>query len=160
MKGHLIFKMNSLVDPILIAALYEASKNNVRVDLIVRGICCLKPGTPGLSENIFVRSIVGRFLEHSRAYYFYNNENDELYLSSADLMQRNLDRRVEVTFPVQDEHNKKELKKMLLDACLTDTEKSRILLPTGKYVRNKAVITQHKQDVHEWTMATVAAERS
>ncbi len=158
-KAHLIFKMNSLVDPTIIAALYEASKNNVRVDLIIRGICCLKPGIPGLSDNIFVKSIVGRFLEHSRAYYFFNNGKDELYLSSADLMQRNLDRRVEITFPVQDENNKNELKKLLLEPCLQDTENSWILLPTGKYVRNQAVITQPKLNIHEWSMSKIAAER-
>jgi len=158
-QGHLIFKLNSLVDPTMIAALYEASKFNVRVDLIIRGICCLKPAVPGLSENIYVRSIVGRFLEHSRAYYFFNDGNDELYLSSADLMQRNLDRRVEITFPIENENYKNELKKNLLDGCLKDTEKSRILLPTGKYVRNKAVITQQKLNIHEWSMATVALER-
>jgi polyphosphate kinase len=117
-KGLIIWKMNSLVDPTIIAALYEASKHGVKVELIVRGICCLVPKRPGLSDNITVRSIVGRFLEHSRAYYFYNNGDDELYLSSADMMQRNLDRRVEQTFPVSDKRLKTHLKKLYLTFLL------------------------------------------
>jgi polyphosphate kinase len=151
-KGLIIWKMNSLVDPTIIAALYEASKHGVKVELIVRGICCLVPKRPGLSDNITVRSIVGRFLEHSRAYYFYNNGDDELYLSSADMMQRNLDRRVEQTFPVSDKRLKTHLKKTLLDVSLEDNVKSRILLPTGKYVFNRKLCTQKEVCLQEWLM--------
>ncbi|MBS3945253.1 MAG: polyphosphate kinase 1 [Melioribacter sp.] len=141
-NGHLIFKMNSLVDPLLIAALYEASNRGVKIDLIVRGICCLVPNVPGSSENIRVISIVGRFLEHSRIYYFYNNGNEEFYLSSADIMQRNLDRRVETTFPVLDHDLKKYIKEEILFPCLFDNIKSRVLLPTGKYIFNRKVFTE------------------
>ncbi len=99
-KGHFIAKMNSLTDKVLIEKLYEASQAGVKIELIIRGICCLIPGIPGVSENITVRSIVGRFLEHSRIYYFYNNGDEELYLSSADMMTRNMVHRVEIAFPI------------------------------------------------------------
>ncbi|MCF8241128.1 MAG: polyphosphate kinase 1 [Melioribacteraceae bacterium] len=151
-KGHLIFKLNSLVDATVIAALYEASNNGVRIDLIVRGICCLVPQKPGLSDNIYLRSIVGRFLEHSRAYYFYNNDNEEIYLSSADLMPRNLDRRIEVTFPIENKKIRDKIKRTLLDISLLDNQKSRICLPTGKYVFNRPVVTQDKINLQEWLM--------
>lgn len=157
-KGHLIFKMNSLVDPTIIAALYEASVHGVKIDLIVRGICCLVPQVPGLSDNIKVRSIVGRFLEHSRVYYFYNNGKEDIYLSSADIMQRNLDRRVETSFPVESDELKQKIKSTILDIALADTEKSRILLPTGKYIRNRCVITQEPQNLQEWLMNYVYNE--
>jgi polyphosphate kinase len=101
-RGHLIFKMNALVDERMIQLLYEASKAGVRVDLLVRGICCLRPGLAGVSDHIKVTSIVGRFLEHSRIFYFRNAGHEEVYLGSADMMPRNLDRRVEVAFPVED----------------------------------------------------------
>lgn len=151
-KGHLIFKMNSLVDPTIISALYEASKWGVRIDLIVRGICCLVPQVPNLSENIFVRSIVGRFLEHSRVYYFFNNGAEDMYLSSADIMQRNLDRRVEQTFPIENKQIKEQIKHTLLDMSLNDNVKSSILLPTGKYVRNRKVYNQDVVNLQEWLM--------
>ncbi len=151
-KGKIIFKLNSLVDPDIIAALYEASSYGIPIDLIVRGICCLVPQVPGLSENIRVRSIVGRFLEHSRIYYFYNNGKEDMYLSSADIMPRNLDRRVETTFPIEDKKLKVFLKKNILDIALADTEKSRILLPTGKYVFNHPVVHQRKINLQELLM--------
>lgn len=148
-QAHLIFKFNSLVDPTLIAALYEASNNDVKIDLIVRGICCLKPQIPGLSENINVISIVGRFLEHSRIYYFYNNGNEEVYLSSADLMQRNLDRRVEDTFPIQNGKIKEEIINKILKTYLRDNSKARVLLPTGEYSRIKAKENEELISVQE-----------
>ncbi len=133
-KAHVIIKVNSLLDKGFIEALYEASGAGVEIDLIVRGICCLKPDIPGISENIRVRSIVGRFLEHSRIFYFYNDGAKSLYLSSADLMPRNLDRRIELLFPVEDERNKTRLLG-ILDAYLRDTVKARILNCNGTYVR-------------------------
>ncbi len=142
--GHIIFKLNSLVDPMLIAALYEASSCGVKIDLIVRGICCLVPQRPGLSDNIRVVSIVGRFLEHSRVYYFYNNGEEEIYCSSADLMPRNLDRRVEISFPILEKSLKRFIKNYILETCLNDNIKARILLPTGSYVFNRKVYTENK----------------
>ncbi len=154
-KGRMIFKLNSLVDPIVIASLYEASNQGVKIDLIVRGICCLVPQVPGLSENIRVISIVGRFLEHNRIYYFYNNGDEELYLSSADLMQRNLDRRVEVTFPVEDPKLRKFIKEKILHTCLRDNQKARILLPTGKFVFNHPVYTEKPLNHQEYLIKYV-----
>jgi len=133
--AHIIFKFNSLVDPILIAALYEASNNGVTIDLIVRGICCLKPQVPGLSENINVISIVGRYLEHSRIYYFNNNGDEEIYLSSADLMPRNIDRRVEDTFPILDSDIKNTIIENILKVYLKDNFKGRLLGGDGVYNR-------------------------
>jgi polyphosphate kinase len=118
--GRLFFKMNALVDKELIRALYAASQAGVQVDLVVRGACCLRPGVSGWSENIRVRSIVGRFLEHSRIYYFANGGKDELYLGSADLMERNLDRRVEVVFPVDDEQIKAHVRDSVIPLYLAD----------------------------------------
>lgn len=133
-KARIIIKVNSLVDKEMIEALYEASTSGVEIDLIVRGICCLKPKIPGVSERITVRSIVGRFLEHSRIYYFYNDGNESIYLSSADLMHRNLNRRVELLFPVED---KKAIEKVknILDISLKDTIKARLLNSDGTYLR-------------------------
>ncbi|MBM4170776.1 MAG: polyphosphate kinase 1 [Ignavibacteria bacterium] len=151
--GYIIFKLNSLVDPLLIAALYEASNRGVKIDLIVRGICCLIPQVPGLSENIKVISIVGRFLEHSRIYYFENNGIPEIFLSSADIMQRNLDRRVETSFPILDETHKKFIKEKILDTCLLDNVKSRMLLPNGNFVNNSPTFNQPKMNHQEFLMA-------
>ncbi len=151
--GKLIFKMNALVDPVLISALYEASQNGVEIDLIVRGICCLVPGVPGLSEKIKVRSIVGRFLEHSRVFYFFNNGGEDIYLSSADLMQRNLDRRVEITFPIKDVMLKNELFKNVLRSALKDNLKARILKPDLTYELLKPANDEKKIDSQEWLMS-------
>jgi polyphosphate kinase len=151
-RGHLIFKMNALVDPVIITALYAASDNGVKIDLIIRGVCALIPQQPGLSGNIRVVSIVGRFLEHSRVYYFYNNGSEEIYLSSADLMSRNLDRRVEVTFPVKDGRIKNFIREKILESCLADNQKSRVLLPTGKYVLNHPVFSEKKINHQEQMM--------
>lgn len=132
-EGKIIWKLNSLVDPQTISALYEASNAGVKIDLIIRGICCLVPDVDGLSKNIKVRSIVGRFLEHSRVFYFYNSGNEEMYLGSADMMQRNLDGRVETLFPVEDEKIRNEVMKSLIKAALKDNQKARILLPDMTY---------------------------
>lgn len=127
-------KMNSLCDPDIIAALYEASAAGVKIDLIVRGICCLKTGIPGVSENITVRSIVGNFLEHSRIFCFCNDGDEELYMGSADWMPRNLDRRVEIIFPVLEESLKKKVKH-ILEVEMADNVKARILEADGTYTR-------------------------
>lgn len=133
-KSRIVVKINSLIDEQIISTLYEASNAGVEIDLIVRGMCCLQPGIKGLSERICVRSIVGRFLEHSRIFYFYNDGDELIYLSSADWMGRNLDRRVEVLFPVEDFDARKKVKG-ILDLCLRDTVKSRILNSSGTYTR-------------------------
>lgn len=131
-KAHIIAKMNSLCDPDVIAALYEASAAGVKIDLIVRGICCLRVGVPGVSENITVRSLVGNFLEHSRIFYFENDEHPEIYCASADWMPRNLERRVEILFPVDRSELKAELKH-ILDVQLADTVKASVLKADGTY---------------------------
>ena len=127
-----IAKMNSLCDRDIIAAVYEASAAGVKIDLIVRGICCLKVGIPGVSENINVRSIVGNFLEHSRIFYFENDEHYEIYCCSADWMPRNLERRVEILFPVDKQELKEELLH-ILQVQLSDTAKAAMLTPEGTY---------------------------
>ncbi|MBU6360622.1 MAG: polyphosphate kinase 1 [Chloroflexi bacterium] len=137
-NGHIIFKLNALVDPEVINTLYTASQEGVKVDLIVRGICCLCPGVLGLSENIRVISIVGRFLEHSRIYYFHNNGNEKIYLSSADMMQRNIDRRVEVAFPLLDPTVRVEVRDHVLLFALKDNVKARELNADGFYTRVQA----------------------
>lgn len=134
-EGHIIFKMNSLVDQKMIVMLYEASRAGVKIDLLVRGVCCLRPGVPGVSENISVRSIVGRFLEHSRIYYFGNNGEPDVYIGSADLMPRNLDRRVEVLAPVRDPKLVKRLRDEILGAYLNDNVKTRVMRADGVYER-------------------------
>jgi len=130
--AHIVAKMNSLCDEGLIQALYEASAAGVKIELIVRGICCLKVGIPGVSENISVRSIVGTFLEHSRIYYFLNAGQEEVYLSSADWMPRNLDRRVEILFPIENERLKKEVLHVL-EIQLQDTIKAQVKQADGSY---------------------------
>ncbi|HXK07087.1 MAG TPA: polyphosphate kinase 1, partial [Verrucomicrobiae bacterium] len=134
-KGHLVFKMNALVDPEMIALLYRASQSGMRIDLLVRGICCLRPGVPGVSENIRVTSIVGRFLEHSRIFYFRNGGKEEIYLGSADLMPRNLNRRVEMLFPVHDAELRDRIRDEILSVYLLDNVKARRMLGDGTYKR-------------------------
>jgi polyphosphate kinase len=132
-RGHLIFKTNALEDKETIKLLYEASRAGVKVELIVRGLCCLRPGIPGVSENITVRSIVGRFLEHSRIYYFGNDGDEEIYSGSADLMPRNLDRRVELLFPILNQKVVRYLKDVVIEKYLADTRKVRFAKSDGTY---------------------------
>ena len=134
---HIIFQMNALVDPEMIELLYEASRAGVKIDLIIRGICCLVPGLKGWSENIRVVSIVGRFLEHARIFYFENGGASELYAGSADLMQRNLDRRVEVVFPIENPAIKEKVVGKILATLLVDNVQARVLKPDGTYERLK-----------------------
>jgi polyphosphate kinase len=150
-KAHLIFKTNSLVDPDLINMLYEASQASVKVDLLVRGICCLHAGIKGLSDQIRVTSIVGRYLEHSRVYYFLNNEKEEIYLSSADLMTRNLDHRVELMFPVDDPAHMHYLRYDVLENYFKDNVRARIMQPDGSYARVKPA-NEAPFDVQDWLM--------
>ena len=133
-RARIIAKLNSLVDKEIIEALYHASSAGVTIDLIVRGICCLRPKIPSISEHIMVKSIVGRFLEHSRIYYFYGDGEELIFLSSADLMKRNLDRRVELLFPVEDPSAREKVMK-ILDLALQDTSKSRVLNSDGTYTK-------------------------
>ena len=147
-EARIVAKMNSLCDPGIIAALYEASASGVKSDLIVRGICCLRVRIPGVSENISVRSIVGNFLEHSRIFYFYNDGNPEVFMGSADWMPRNLDRRVEIVFPVIEEELK-EKALHILHVELEDNVKARVMQPDGTYEkldkRGKVLINSQEQ---------------
>ena len=151
-EGHIIAKMNSLCDAKIIAALYEASAAGVKIDLIIRGICCLRVGIPGISENITVRSIVGNFLEHSRIFYFENGGDYEVYMGSADWMPRNLDKRVEIVFPLLEDNIKKKALH-ILEVELADTVKARVMKPDGEYVRvdkrGKELINSQEQFVEE-----------
>jgi polyphosphate kinase len=144
-EGRIIVKLNSLVEETLITALYEASKAGVKIDLIVRGICCLRPGVPGVSDNIRVISIVGRFLEHSRIYFFGNGGRPKVYLGSADWMPRNLFRRVEVVFPVRDPNLRKRVTDEILPTYLADCVKARELGEDGVYRRSQCEIGKESQ---------------
>lgn len=150
--ARIVAKMNSLCDEGIIAALYEASAAGVKIELIVRGICCLKVGIPGISENIHVRSIVGNFLEHSRIFFFLNDGEEEFYMGSADWMPRNLDRRVEILFPVLDDTLKEKVKH-ILDVELADNTKAHVLKPDGEYEkidrRGKVLVNSQKQFCEE-----------
>ncbi len=148
-------KMNSLCDKEIITALYEASCAGVKIELIIRGICCLRAGVAGLSENIAVRSIVGNFLEHSRIFYFLNDGSPEVYMGSADWMPRNLDRRVEIMFPVEDEDLKEKVIH-ILEVELEDNVKAHILQPDGTYEkedkRGKVLVNSQAQFCREAIM--------
>jgi len=133
--GRIIAKMNALVDTKIIRKLYEASQAGVRVDLLVRGICCLRPGIPEISENIRVLSILDRFLEHSRIYYFHNGGNPEIYSGSADWMPRNFKKRAEILYPIEDTELKTRVINEIMMTYLNDNVKARLMQPDGSYVR-------------------------
>ncbi|HEY6274639.1 MAG TPA: polyphosphate kinase 1 [Terriglobales bacterium] len=166
--GRLVFKINALEDPQMIKLLYRASQAGVKVDLLIHGLCCLRPGIPGVSENIRVTSIVGRFLEHSRIYWFRNGGAEEVYLGSADLMRRNLDHRVEVVFPVEDPKLARRLKDVL-DIYWRDEAKARHLQSDGQYIRSSAaadalnaqlyLLTHHAAQVKRKGPSTPSAKR-
>lgn len=151
-ESKIYMKLNSLVDPLVISALYEASSAGVDIKLVVRGVCSLIPGVKGLSENIEVKSIVGRYLEHSRVFYFYNGGNEKVYISSADMMQRNLDRRVEVAVPVENQKLKEEIISTLIKVTLKDNVKARLLQPDGSYKFAELKETTKKVNSQEWLM--------
>jgi len=154
-KGHkarLIFKLNSIVDTGIIELLYEASQAGVKMDLFVRGMCGLRPGIKGVSENIRVVSVVGRYLEHSRIFHFHNGGKDEIYLGSADLMDRNLNRRVEVVFPVENPEHIKYLRDDVLAAYFLDNTRARIMKSDGTYTRLHPKEKEEKIDIQEWLM--------
>jgi polyphosphate kinase len=151
-QGRLVFKVNSLVDRLAIRSLYKASQAGVKIDLIVRGACCLRPGVPGWSENIRIISVVGRFLEHSRVYAFGNGGNGRVFLGSADLMERNLERRVEVVFPVDDPGWAAEIRDEILPAYFRDTVNAWELTADGLYRRIEPASNEAPFDVHAWLM--------
>ncbi len=142
--------MNALEDAGMIRLLYEASQAGVEIDLIVRGVCCLRPGVPGLSETIRVRSIIGRFLEHSRIYYFNNGGDELVFAGSADLMPRNLNRRVEVLFPIEDRRLIRRLRDRILAKQLEDDAGAWIMQPDGTYSRVKRQPGKRVLDSQAW----------
>jgi polyphosphate kinase len=150
--------MNALIDPTIIDALYKASQAGVPIDLIVRGMCCLRPGVHGLSENIRVRSIVGRFLEHTRIYYFRNNLKNDIYLGSADWMNRNLFRRVEVAFPIRSPALKKRVLREGLQVYLKDNVNAWELGSDGRSRRRKARGSQPAFGAQQFLMDTLGAQ--
>ncbi len=149
-NGRLIFKLNALTDPEIVRQLYRASQAGVSIDLIVRGMCCLRPGIPGVSETIRVRSLVGRFLEHSRVYYFGNNGQEEIYLGSADMMQRNLNGRVEVLFPIASPILRSAIRKHMLEPLLADTVNAQELHADGTYTRVLPPVDRPPFDSQAW----------
>jgi polyphosphate kinase len=155
--GRIILKMNGLVDPQMIDELYKASQAGVQIDLIIRGMCCLRPGIPGMSENIKVRSIVGPQLEHHRIFYFHNHGRPEIYLGSADLMERNLDRRIEALFPLEDPNLRRYVHDTLLESYLRDNYRAYILNPDGTYVRQRPTADEPRYDSQRWDL--MAPER-
>jgi len=152
LPARIIAKMNALVESTIIDKLYEASQKGVSIDLIVRGICCLRPGVPGLSERIRVRSIIGRFLEHSRVFYFENGGQPELYIGSADWMPRNLYRRVETVFPIKDGRLRDRILKEVLQLQLADNTRARVLQPDGSYLRLRPQAGQPEIDCQKILM--------
>ena len=159
-KAHLIFKVNAVVDPHIIQLLYEASQAGVKVDLLVRGMCCLKPGIKGVSDKINVVSIVGRYLEHSRVYYFCNNGEEQIYMGSADLMRRNLDHRVEVVFPVESAEHIYYLRYQMLETQLKDNVRARVMQEDGTYLRLKPPSDDKAVDVQEFFMRNYRGKKN
>lgn len=153
-EAKLIFKMNALVDPKMIRELYRASRAGVTIQLLVRGTCCLRPGVPGVSDHIRVYSVVGRFLEHSRVYYFLNGGEEELYMGSADLMTRNIDHRVEVITPIEDPKIVQHVCDDVLSIYLADTVKTREMTASGIYVRKKPLPGKKPVNAQEWLLKT------
>ncbi|MDB9315337.1 polyphosphate kinase 1 [Spirulina sp. CS-785/01] len=149
--GRIVAKMNSLVDRKIIAKLYEASQAGVKIDLIIRGICCLRPGVEGVSENINVISIVGRFLEHSRIFYFYNMGDEDVFIGSADWMPRNLDRRVEAVTPIEDPNLRKDLQE-IMGVMLADNRQAWELQPDGTYIQRQPDSQEHAHGTHKMLM--------
>lgn len=152
-NGRIIFKLNALVDPEVVDALYDASRAGVKVDLIVRGICCLRPGVAGMSENIRVTSIIGRFLEHSRIYYYGNKGQPDVLIGSADLMRRNLDRRIEVLCPVEQPDLVAHIRDHILANCLRDNAKSWNLDSKGEYAKTKRKVSEPAFDSQAFFMS-------
>jgi polyphosphate kinase len=156
----IIVKVNAVTDDLMIRELYKASQAGVPIDLIVRGICCLRPGVPGVSETIRVRSVVGRFLEHSRLYFFENGGEAEIYLGSADLMERNLDRRVEALTPVRDPEIRRHLRDVVLDAYLRDTDRATELAADGRYRRPAAQSGAERFNAQRFLLDSYSEARS
>ena len=152
LPAHLIFKVNSLTDTDMINLLYEASQAGVEIDLLVRGMCSLRPGMKGVSENIRVTSIVGRYLEHSRIFYFTNGGQDQIYLGSADLMERNLDHRVELLFPIENPAQVRHIHEDILDVYLRDNQLAYALQSDGKYLRKLPGPGERPVNVQNWLM--------
>jgi polyphosphate kinase len=150
-SGRIVAKMNALVDAQIIETLYEASQAGVQIDLIIRGICCLRPGIEGVSENIRVISIIGRFLEHSRIFYFQNGGEEEVYIGSADWMTRNLSRRVEAVTPIDDPEIAKELEE-ILGIMLSDNRQAWELQPDGSYIQRHPTDGGREQSSHKILM--------
>jgi len=151
--ARIIVKCNALIETETIEALYRASQAGVRIDCIIRGVCCLRPGVPGVSDNIQVRSIVGRFLEHTRVFYFYNEGDYELYLSSADWMGRNFFQRVETAFPVEDKKIRQRILKDGLELYLADNSDAWVLQKDGEYKRRAPVGKQQPRSAQSSLMS-------
>ena len=149
-EARIIAKMNALVEQEIIRALYEASQAGVKIDLIIRGICCLRPGIPGVSENISVRSIIGRFLEHTRVFYFYHGGDELLFCSSADWMPRNFFNRVETCFPIDEKRPRDQIIKYGLQNYLSDNNQAWLLQPDGIYKHSRP--GTHKQRSAQQTL--------
>ncbi|MCH2659348.1 RNA degradosome polyphosphate kinase, partial [bacterium] len=154
----IIAKMNGLMDPAIIETLYRASQAGVEIDLIVRGICCLRAGLSGISDNIRVYSIIGRFLEHSRVFYFANGGDEEIWLGSADWMNRNLRGRVEVVFPILDPALRRRVYRELIELALDDRAKSRRMEPDGNYVRRPPHQAEPETELQQRLMRLVLGE--